>query len=93
MKEQKTFNTIQPNANIGFEVVYYHVSKVLKKLEMPLIKADCNDRTIASLDVIQKKIEQMVSKYKADKLVFEKAKRKEVKRKKQEKEARKLEKV
>ena len=35
----------------------------------------------------------MVSKYKADKLVFEKAKRKEVKRKKQDKEARKLEKV
>ena len=31
MKEQKTFNTIQPNANIGFEVVYYHVSKVLEQ--------------------------------------------------------------
>ena len=80
MKEHKKFNDIEPNPNMSFEVSYYYLCKTLRRLMNPLIKAGCNDKIIDSMDVISNKAEQMASKYKGDKAVYEKRKVKYKKR-------------
>ena len=76
MKEYKKFNDIEPNSNMSFEVAYYYLCKTLKRLETPLIKAGCNDKIIDSMDIIKTKAQQMASKYKGDKAVYERRKEK-----------------
>ena len=89
MKKIKIYNDIQPNHNLCFEVIYYNISKILQKMETPMIKACCNNRTIESLENLRLRVEQMVSKYKGDNLTAEKRKRKEI-RKEVAKELRRL---
>ena len=76
MNKHKNFKDIQPNSSMSFEVVYYYLSKTLRRLEVPLIKAGCNEKIIDSMDIIRAKVEQMASKYKGDKVVYEKRKEK-----------------
>ena len=80
MKEHKKFKDIEPNPNMSFEVSYYYLCKTLRRLIKPLIKAGCNDKIIDSMDVISDKVEQMASKYKGDKAVYERRKEKDRKK-------------
>ena len=80
MNKIKNYNDIQPNNHRCYEVIYYNISKTLHKMETPMIKACCNNKTIESLELLRLLVEQMVSKYKGNRLIDSKRKEREEKR-------------